>query len=436
MKDDLFAGVRSCLFVETGFLCFFAAAAIVCVIFELTELCAVLSFLFFFCLLSRLWGESALKHVHVRYEGAPAALFPPGEVTLRFHIQNDKLLPVIWLELVQLLEEDAPLFPADPSAVCHLREDLARLEGVKTGDAAFLHKKFTFIMGGEEVFWESRWLAKHRGIFRPCRMELRGGDGFGLTQKAQPVGGSDRCIAVYPAVQPVAVELFLQDMWEAASGAKGYQEDRTIIKSTRDHTRTDPIKYINWRLTARSQKMVVNTFETILPKSAHFIIDCESFNGPVPQTEAFEDMLSILTSVILRLEQSGIQCSVSLPKSRDADPQELIGAEKTPLEEILFALAGYRLRPLVHPENDEQKLYARPSHFNENRILSLQNAGKFYYFCSALDQIEKRGLVSRLEPGRTVLMPYTLSGSYQEAALHAFPVVGLQTLKRGTANGS
>lgn len=436
MEDNLFVGARSSLFVSTGSLCLFAGLAVVCVIFGMTELCAAFAFLFFFCLLSRLWGESALKNVEVRYEGAPAALFPPGEVTLKFRIKNDKLLPVIWMELVQLLEEDAPLFPADPAEVCHVKGDQARLEGAEGEEASFLHKKFTFVMGGEELAWESRWTARRRGIFRPARMELRGGDGFGLTQKERRLGGGDRCVAVYPALQSVSADLFLQDMWEATSGAKGYLEDPTIIKSTRDYAMTDPFKRINWRITARSQKTVVNTFETILPKSAHFIVDCESFNGPQPEKEAFEDMLSILTSLILRLEQAGMQCSVSLPKGRQTPAREIMGAEGTPLEEILFAFAGYELRELVYAEEGERLAYARPSAFHNSRILSLRNVGKFYYLCSSVDKIEKTGLVSRLDPARTMLLPYTEPETIREAALHEFPIVGLRTFKRGDSNAT
>lgn len=436
MRNDLFAGARSSLFVGTGCLCLFGVLAVVSIIFGFTQLCAVLSFLFFFCLLSRLWGESALKRVSVHYEGAPAALFPPGDVTLKFHIRNGKLLPVVWLELVQLLEEDAPLFPADETEVCRISGDQARVEGARGGEAAFLHKKFTFVMGGEEITWESRWTARRRGIFRPGRMEVRGGDGFGLTQKERMLDSGERCVAVYPALQPVSVDLFLQDMWEASSGAKGYMEDPTIIKSTRDYARTDPVKRVNWRLTARSQKMVVNTFETILPKSAHFIVDCESFNGPLAKREEFEDMLSILTSVILRLETAGIQCGISLPRGRHTAAREIVGAEKTPLEEILFALAGYELRELVLPEDGDRKPFARPSVFNRSRISALRNVGRFYYLCSSLEQADPAGLIARMEPGRTVLMPYTDPDSCRETALHAFPVVGLRTLKRGAANGT
>jgi len=436
VENNLFLGARSSAFVSTGCLLIFATLAAVSAIFGFMELCAVLAFLFFFCLVSRVWGESALKDVTVRYEGTPAALFPPGEVTLKFQIKNQKLLPVIWMELVQMLEEDAPLIPSDPAEICRVTGDQARLEGAKGEEAAFLYKKFTFVMGGEELVWESRWTARRRGIFRPAQVQLRAGDGFGLTQKEQMIGGGDRCVAVYPALQSVSADLFLQDMWEATSGARGYMEDPTIIKSTRDYALTDPFKRINWRVTARSQKTIVNTFETILPKSAHFIVDCESFNGLTPQSEELEDMLSILTSLILRLEEAGIQCGVSLPKSKTASAREIMGVERTPLEEILFAFAGYELRELVRPAQNDQKPYALPALFHNSRILSLRNVGKFYYICSSLDKVEKTGLVSRLDPARTMLLPYVPPESIRETALHEFPIVGLRTLKRGETNAT
>lgn len=185
-------------------------------------------------------------------------------------------------------------------------------------------------------------------------------------------------------------------------------------------------------MTARTQNTVVNTYETILPKSAHFIVDGESFNGPVVLREELEDTLSILTSLILGLEDAGIRCGMSLPRSRTDDPREILGAERTPLEEILTALAGYTLRPLVKPEENGAKPYARPAEFQEGQILSLQNVGRFYYLCSSLERAQSCSLVTRLDPARTVLLPYAAPAADREASLREFHVVGLQTLKRGS----
>ena len=137
MDDKLFIGARSSLLVSNGALMLYSVLAVLSAVFHVTSLCAVLAFLLFFCGVSRLWGESALRSVQVTCQSAPAALFPPGEVTLRMRIQNNKLLPVIWMEVVQLLEEDAPLIPADPGEICHVQGTASGIGGRLRGGGGF-----------------------------------------------------------------------------------------------------------------------------------------------------------------------------------------------------------------------------------------------------------------------------------------------------------
>lgn len=427
MNDDLFFGARSSLFVSNQALVCFFALAIFSAMTHYSVLCVVFSFLFFFCFISRFWGETSLHGVTTEFSAEPSALFPGGETTASLRIRNAKWLPVIWMEIIQLLEDKAPLIPAESGEVCRMKDE----------EGTFLHKKFTFVMGQEELVWQCRWTACRRGLFRPAQMHLRAGDGFGLTQASKRLSGENgRFVAVYPALQDVSTDLFLQDMWDAASGAKGYLEDPTIIKSTRDYTPVDPFKRINWRLTARGQRTTVNTYETILPKSAHFIIDCESFNGYPAEEDAFEDMLSILTSVLIRLRSAGILCGVSLPQSRRSGPREILGTEETPLEEILLAFAGYELCQLIKPDQPEKDPYALPAVFHQSSILSMQNVGRFYYVCSSLHKVKKQSLLPRLESGRTVLLPYDMSRDEASGIAQEFSVVELKTLKRGHRDGT
>jgi len=431
--DKLFIGAESSLFVSKNGIIAFGVLTVLCAILRSNALCLAFGFLFFLSLVSRLWGERALKDVRATCDAAPLALFPPGEVTLRFSLKNNKLLPLIWLELVQLLDEDAPLIPADPDEICRVSALQAQIPGAQEDqEVSFLYKKFTFLMGGEEIHWESRWNARRRGIFHPAELRLRSGDGFGLTQKEQRIVDSNASfVAIYPALQPVLADTFLRNTWETAGGSRGYLEDPTLINSTRPYTPEDSFRRINWRLTARSQQTFVNTYEKIQPRSVCFILDGESFNGPQRQDDALEDTLSILTSLILRLHQSGIQCAVALPRSRTAPARELFGAEQTPLEEILLAFAGYELCPLIQPEDVQKPPYAAPSVFRESRILSMRNVGRFYYVCSSPDRIQPQGLISRLGDSKTVLMPYATPDSPYDPVLQGIPVMGLCSLKGG-----
>jgi len=433
VDDKLLIGAQSSLFVSRNGLLTFGALTLLCAILGANALCLAFGFLFFLCLISRLWGGHSLKHVQASCEGTPLALFPPGEVTLRFSLKNDKLLPLIWLEIVQFLDEDAPLIPADPEDICRISALQAQIpDAQEEQEVSFLYKKFTFIMGGEEIQWESRWNACRRGIFHPAQLQLRAGDGFGLTQKERRITDAEASsVAIYPALQPVLADTFLRNTWETSGGAKGYLEDLTLISSTRPCTPEDSFRRINWRLTARSQQTMVNTYEKIQPRSVCFILDGESFNGPDRQSDALEDTLSILTSLILRLHRSGIQCSVALPRSRTAPAREIFGVEQTPLEEILLAFAGYELRPLIRPDDPRKPPYAAPSVFRDERILSLRNTGRFYYVCSTPERVQPKGLISRLENSKTVLMPYTVPDSPGDPVLQGFPVMGLCSLKGG-----
>jgi hypothetical protein len=262
---------------------------------------------------------------------------------------------------------------------------------------------------------------------------LCSGDGFGLTQTERTLDGlRDRCVAVYPRMQPVRTELFLRTLWDASSAAAGCLEDPTMIRSTRDYLQTDHFKRINWRVTARQQRTIVNTYETILPRSAHFVLDGESFNGPVPAAEQLEDTLSILTSLLLRLEDAGVCCSLSLPRCAGGPPREIAGTAHTPLEEMLFALAGYELMELAQPENPEDPPYARPSEFWKGISGAWATAGRVYYLCFDSAHVNAGGLLTRLDAAKTVLLPYAPAG--EDARLGLSAAVGLCTLKGGLAD--
>ena len=422
MEDKTFSQRRSSVFITRGALAAMLFFGVLSAIFDATALCIMFSFMFFFCLVSRIWGKHSLVGVEVDFAGEPSAIFPGQTTTLDFTINNNKLMPVIWLELVGVLDQDPPLYPTDESEIKKLVGAQAIDEGIDADSADMLYKKFVFVMGG--------------GIYRLERIKVRTGDGFGLTQseKYLPIP-PERCIAVYPALCHVIPDIFLRDMHDAVGAAKGFMEDITVIKSTRDYLPNDPAKRINWRATARNQKTVVNNYETILPKSLHFIIDGESFNGTHPDKAAFEDSLSIIASLLLKLKDSGMRCGLSLPKSRDNDAMDITSPDRTPISEMLFALSGYELRQLEIPEDMSNNVpVVLPAKFNQPSIVSMMNVGKYYYVCRDLNSIKAKNLITQLEPARLTLLPYYYDENDSDFSLFQFETHELKKLKGGSAN--
>ncbi len=372
--------------------------------FGFTALAAFLLFLFALCLASRLWGLGSLERLEAALECPASRFFVGQEVPMRCRLANNKLLPLLWLELYQLLPDPGCLWPQDPSKVTQVT--LPAGESAALRDFPALGRKFTFLLWHQSLEWETLWQARCRGVYPVESLLLRGGDGLGLTQAELELPlFQPRMFAVYPRLQPVNAQLFLRDMWDSQWGGKGYLEDVTVIKSSRDYQSTDSWKRINWRMAARQQPLQVNIHETILPKAAHFVLDGQSF---LEDPEGLEDVLSLLASVLVRLQEAGVPCGLSLPKSRDFPPADLFAADGALTEDLLFRLAGYQLlKPSPYLQEEADLAPFRLSVFDREALVrGAARAGRVYFATRELSAFRAWSLVEGLEASGLTLLPY------------------------------
>ena len=166
---------------------------------------------------------------------------------------------------------------------------------------------------------------------------LHTGDGFGLGQIERKIAENEgQKFAVYPKLVRIKPDLFLRNLWNADTGARGVMEDPTVIRSTRDYMTTDSLKHINWRLAARGLPLSVNVYEDILPRNIHFLFDGESFGGPESHLDEMEEALSILGSEIVRLRELQVQCGLSLSRGAGTPAVNIFHAGSA--EELLWTI--------------------------------------------------------------------------------------------------
>jgi hypothetical protein len=129
-------------------------------------------FVFFLTFTSRLWGIRALRNVSVE-RGKHRWCSPARASGVRYTVRNDKLLPLIWLELLQEPSATAAWF----RTILRFANSLSRRRGhagTRTEEKS-LPEKLAFIMSFREVSWESRYTAHRRGIYQVKTLELRSG---------------------------------------------------------------------------------------------------------------------------------------------------------------------------------------------------------------------------------------------------------------------
>lgn len=344
-------------------------------------------------LLARQWGLRSLSRVEVTATGGHAALFAGEEVTLSYTVTNNKPLPLTWLELCQEMPLNGCMEPLDGFE----RYELSEMErSQESAPSALYRKRLAFVMGFQSVSWDTTWAARRRGIYQLGSIQLRSGDGFGLTQTAAPCPLPHvPTFAVYPRRVAVDAGPFLKNLWNGQIGSQGWLEDVTVMKNVRSYRPGDSWKRIDWRMAARQQGLLVREYETIQPRTIHFIFDGASFQGLSADNEELERALSILSSLLVELDMAGVRCGLSLPQTGRSPNVDLLPDDRSlTLSDLLFQLAGF--------DGD-----TAGSLFPGGLLSSLQNSvGQLCLITHSRARLTCGTLLGQLDLNRLLALPY------------------------------
>lgn len=391
MKTDLRAAQSSSLLVSTPVLALLGIGTLLSLRFGSSLMVGLFLFFLLIGLLARWWSAKAIQGVSIRMECSRPRLFPGQDATIRYEIENGKLLPLVWLELSQNGPERACLTP-DEAFEAYFPPGQE-----KEGATPYFRQTFSFVGGWQTIQVDSTWRAKRRGIYVMDRLLARSGDCFGLAQNEHVLPAEQLpVLAVYPRQVEVDLSLFLSPQWDCSAGKHGWMEDNTILRGNREYQPGDNWKHINWRMAAREQGTPINLYEAIQPRKIHFILDGEAFCGKSTDYHELEHTLEILSSIISGLSTAGIDCSLSLPASKRFPAMTLSDAD---VNELLFYLAGYDC--LAAPDAESAQMPASPvylpSRFPRDVVPQTGSTFLITYSGSELP----RSLLPQLDPGKT-----------------------------------
>lgn len=171
-----------------------------------------------------------------------------GDV-LDYHItvNNDKLLPMIWLDI-------SDTFPLGLQTGGTYRRGVG-------AEAELDHRITTSLLPYQKVTWRYRVRCRTRGYHRIGPARLRSGDMFGLTSAEQHIPDVEYLL-VYPRIVDLRRILTL---WERplgdGRGRRFVQDDPSRFVGLRDYLPSDPLKRIDWKATARHNKLESRVFE-------------------------------------------------------------------------------------------------------------------------------------------------------------------------------
>lgn len=352
---------RNSVFVSLPGLSGLLVLAVTASYFHAVLISAFLFLLFLLCLCSYAWSRGVCKRVLVEVT-APAGTCHAGEnCVVEMKVRNNSFFPLVWLDVI-LPTGSKPLIR--PSG----EEDFSWFwfkgrEEAQTG----VRERFVWLLWQQEISWKEELKAEKRGAVQIDGAGLQAGDGFGLSAKEEWYGLENPVrLLIYPKLVPVKAGRFLKITQEAVARNHGQTEDITILKSSRPYQPGDPMKKINWRQLARSGRMTVNVYETVMPGCAAFILDLGSFRtvvekqstqgGTVKETfvteKALEQMISLIASCMKELAERQIWCALILPGYGARDAKLVVPSEgDSVLQECMeeLALIDYQAEEALFP---------------------------------------------------------------------------------------
>lgn len=239
----------------------------------------------------------------------------------------------------------------------HVDRNLSFHDCENTSVSDYIYKRDIFALLGNQRITRTLTLdCPRRGFYRIDRSDLTT---FSILHQRRfsidvPAG---TWLYVYAARTDVSdVLVVCERLMGNLQCAKRLYEDPFAFSSIREYTITDPMNTINWKASARTGELMVNTFESTLTEKVMIYLDIED-SGILKYEYLTEESISVAASLAQKLigrgMEVGIFVNVSSNENSDSEPPQMISTEsacsKKQLTDIEQMLAKRRADEKIVP---------------------------------------------------------------------------------------
>lgn len=272
-----------------------------------------------FLLLALLWNQYYAKHWHknlmITLNFLQEFVYAGDQAEMTEQIENRKRLVLPVLEVA-----------------FHVDKKLAFHDCENTSVSDFTYKRDIFaLLGNQRVTRKLTLNCTHRGYYRIDKSYLTA---FSMLHRRRfsMEFPADTELYVYAARTNVSnILVTCERLMGSVQCAKRLFEDPFAYASIREYTVTDPMKTINWKASARTGELMVNTFESTHMEKVMIFLDVED-SGILKYEYLTEDSISVAASLAQKMIAKGMEVglftnivsdqnsSKSIPASTDKKP--------------------------------------------------------------------------------------------------------------------
>ena len=230
---------------------------------------------------SLVWNRLALEDVSYIRHLPQRRVFIGEEVPLTVALTNKKPLPLPWVRVADDI----------PNALEVVEGDID--QNVRPNVQTLHHS--TSMAWYERVRWEYRLRCTRRGMYKIGPADIESGDPFGFLHSRRRALHEDTLL-VYPRVVPLE-ELGIpadRPLGEVRGGLRLYR-DLSRPSGLRDYQRGDPLKIVDWKATAKAQRLQVRTYESSTTFTVILVVAVDT-TAPFWGGYAPEDLERVVTA--------------------------------------------------------------------------------------------------------------------------------------------
>ena len=230
------------------------------------------------------------KDVTVRLWFETDAVYAGQETKLYEVIENRKRMPVPVLEVG-----------------FHTRKELDFADVENTNVSDYLYKRDVFsVLGRQKITREIPVKCTKRGRYLASDADITTHTLLYRKHYSKAVGTKAE-IYVYPKMTDVSeIVTVCEHMLGAVQCARRLYEDPFAFRTIRNYTTDDPMKSINWKASARTGALMVNTFDSVRSQKAMIFLDVED-RGILRYEDLVEESIALAATLMRRLLRQHIE---------------------------------------------------------------------------------------------------------------------------------
>lgn len=245
-------------------------------------------------LVSALWGAYYKFHwakdVTVRLWFETDAVYAGQETKLYELIENRKSMPVPVLEVG-----------------FHTRKELDFADVENTNVSDYIYKRDVFsVLGRQRITREIPVKCTKRGRYLASDADITTHTLLYGKYYSKAIG-TEAEIYVYPKMTDVSeIVTVCERMLGTLQCAKRLYEDPFAFRTIRSYTTDDPMKTINWKASAKTGTLMVNTFDSVRSQKAMIFLDVED-TGILKYEDLVEESIALAATIMRRLMRQNIE---------------------------------------------------------------------------------------------------------------------------------